>query len=221
MGTLRPLLLTLATDGAVADATATRTRSGRFASTTEERRDEVERQIRSLLYQVRDRPTLLLANSGNLREAWPGLNNGQLRRDMVTFHGEPPARLALFGRDLRMVLLRDANSRGETPQWYAPAETDEETPGFSAGLWAAQGAGPDDRVFISTVGKPPAAGTVRNDLRKLVPHREPRTGPPWLQRPPISCASTMSTTRSPGPSHYTSRSWPRSTSCLLPWPRLR
>ncbi|MEU9639751.1 pPIWI_RE module domain-containing protein [Streptomyces tendae] len=171
------LLLTLATDGAVADATATRTRSGRFASTTEERRDEVERQIRSLLYQVRDRPTLLLANSGNLREAWPGLNNGQLRRDMVTFHGEPPARLALFGRDLRMVLLRDSNSRGETPQWYAPAETDEETPGFSAGLWAAQGAGPDDRVFISTVGKPPAAGTVRNDLRKLVPHKDWPHGP--------------------------------------------
>ncbi|WP_405151310.1 DUF3962 domain-containing protein [Sphaerisporangium sp. NBC_01403] len=157
------LLLTLATGGAAAH-----TRSGRATATTDARRDEVERQIRSLLYQVRNRPTLLLVNSGNLREAWPGLNNGQLARDMVTFQGEPPTRLALYGTDLRMVLLRDANNRGETSQWYAPGETKEETPGFSAGLWAAQDAGPDHRVFVSTVGKPPTAGTVRRDLRKLV-----------------------------------------------------
>lgn len=170
------LLLTLAADGAALEA-PTQTRSGWDASTTDGRRDEVERQIRSLLYQVRDRTTLLLANSGNLRECWPGLNNGQLVRDMVTFYGEPPARLALYGADLRMVLLRDANSRGETPQWYAPGETDEETPGFSAGLWAARDAGRDNRVFASTVGKPPTAGTVRRDLRKLVPDKDWPHGP--------------------------------------------
>ncbi|MFI1584886.1 pPIWI_RE module domain-containing protein [Embleya sp. NPDC055664] len=166
------LLLTLAADGA-----ATRTRFGRAASTTEERRDEVERQIRALLYQVRDRPTLLLVNSGNLREVWPGLNNGQLVKDMLTFDGEPPARLALHGEDLRVVLLRDANSRGETPQWYAPGETEVETPGFSAGLWAAREADADNRVFVSTVGKPPTAGTVRRDLRKLVPDKNWPHGP--------------------------------------------
>jgi hypothetical protein len=171
------LLLALATDGAAADPAAARTRSGRLASTTEERRDEVERRIRALLYQVRDRPTLLLANSGNLREVWPGLSNGQLVRDMVTFYGEPPARLALHGADLRVVLLRDANSRGETPQWYAPGETEVEPPGFSAGLWASRDAGADDRVFVSTVGKPPTAGTVRRDLRKLVPDKDWPHGP--------------------------------------------
>ncbi|MFJ4633798.1 RNaseH domain-containing protein [Streptomyces sp. NPDC088847] len=145
--------------------------------TRDERRDEVERQVRSLLYQVRDRPTLLLANSGNLREAWPGLNNGQLARDMVTFNGEQPTRLTLYGAGLRAVLIRDANSRGETPEWYAPSETDEEPPGFSAGLWAACDADQDNRVFVSTVGKPPTAGTVRRDLRKLVPDTDWPHGP--------------------------------------------
>ena len=170
------LLLTLAAGG-VSVESAARARLGWAASLIEERRDDVERQIRSLLYQVRDRPTLLLANSGNLREAWPGLNNGHLVRDMITFSGEPPTRLALHGADLRMVLLRDTNSRGETPQWYAPGETEEETPGFSAGLWAGRDAGPDNRVFVSTVGKPPTAGTVRRDLRKLVPDKNWPHGP--------------------------------------------
>ncbi|MEU8549027.1 DUF3962 domain-containing protein [Streptomyces roseoverticillatus] len=166
------LLLTLAVDDAMAPI-----RTSRGPTTAEERRDDVERQIRSLLYQVRGRPTLLLANSANLREVWPGLSNGQLIRDTITFSGETPARLALHGADLRVVLLRDANSRGETPQWYAPGESVEQTPGFSAGLWAERDAGPDNRVFVGTVGKPPTAGTVRRDLWKLVPDKN------WPHRP--------------------------------------
>ncbi|MEW1616308.1 MULTISPECIES: pPIWI_RE module domain-containing protein [unclassified Streptomyces] len=170
------LLLALAADEFTSDH-PTQTRSARAFSTQDERRDEVERQVRSLLYQVRDRPTLLLVNSGNLRGVWPGLNNGQLVRDMVTLHGEQLTRLALYGGGLRAVLIRDANSRGETPEWYAPGETDEEPPGFSAGLWAAREASPDNRVFVSTVGKPPTAGTVRRDLRKLVPDKDWPHGP--------------------------------------------
>jgi pPIWI_RE module N-terminal domain/RNaseH domain of pPIWI_RE/MID domain of pPIWI_RE len=166
------LLLNLAAAGA-----AGQTRSGQVRSTTEELHGEIERQIRSLLYQMRDRPTLLLVNSGNLRKAWPGLNNGHVVRDMVTFRGEVPSRLALYGSDLRMVLIRDANSRGETPQWYAPAEIAEEPPGFSAGLWAAREADLDNRVFFSTVGKPPTAGSVRRDLRKVVPDKDWPHGP--------------------------------------------
>lgn len=170
------LLLTLAVDESASEDPAG-SRSGRLASTNDERRDEVERQVRALLHQVRDRPTLLLANSGNLRRAWPGLNNGQLVRDMVTFYGEQPARLTLYGASLRMVLLRDANSRGETPEWYASGKTGEDPPGFSAGLWAARDASRDNRVFVSTVGKPPTAGTVRRDLRKLVPDKDWPHGP--------------------------------------------
>ncbi|MQS38585.1 pPIWI_RE module domain-containing protein [Streptomyces katsurahamanus] len=170
------LLLTLAADSIAAKAPV-RTRSGRIASTTDERHDEIERRIRSLLYQVRDRPTLLLANSGNLRQVWPGLKNGQLVKDSITFSRDSPARVTLHGADLRIVLTRDANSRDETPQWYAPGETDQDPPGFSAGLWAAKDSGPDNRVFISTVGKPPTAGTVRRDLRKLVPDNDWPHGP--------------------------------------------
>ncbi|MFD7904618.1 pPIWI_RE module domain-containing protein [Kitasatospora sp. NPDC059747] len=167
-------LISLAADSA--DGTGS-SGSGRGAATTRERQDEAERRIRSLLFQVRDRPTLLLANSGNLRETWPGLNNGQLEKDMLTFQGGPPVRVALHGADLRVVLLRDRNDRGETPQWYAPGATEEEPPGFSAGLWVAQDADPDHRVFLSTVGKPPTAGTVRRDLRKLVPDQDWPHGP--------------------------------------------
>jgi hypothetical protein len=170
------LLLTLAADEAVPEG-PTRPRPGRGALTSDERRDDVERQVRSLLYQMRDRPTLLLANSGNLRGVWPGLNNGQLVRDTITFYGEQPTRLSLYGTGLRVVLIRDTNSRGETPEWYAPGETDEEPPGFSAGLWAARDAGPDNRMFVSTAGKPPTAGTVRRDLRKLVPDKDWPHGP--------------------------------------------
>ncbi|MEU5400197.1 DUF3962 domain-containing protein [Streptomyces sp. NPDC005963] len=170
------LLLTLAADSVTAKAPV-RSRSGRIASTSDERHDEIERRIRSLLYQVRDRPTLLLANSGNLRQVWHGLKNGQLIKDSIAFSGDTTARVALHGADLRVVLIRDANSRDETPQWYAPGETDQDPPGFSAGLWAAQGCGPDNRVFISTVGKPPTAGTVRRDLRKLVPDNDWPHGP--------------------------------------------
>lgn len=165
------LLVTLA-----ADEADTETASRRVTRTADDRRDDVERQIRALLYQVRDRPTLLLANSGNLREVWPGVSNGELAEDMITFQGEPPVRLALHGADLRMVLLRDTNSRDETPQWYAPAG-DDESPGFSAGLWAAHDAGAGNRVFLSTVGKPASAGTVRRDLRKLIPDKDWPHGP--------------------------------------------
>ncbi|MFC5665260.1 RNAseH domain-containing protein [Kitasatospora misakiensis] len=160
------LLLTIAAAGV---APVDQEESVRSGTTAEETRYEVERQIRSLLYQVRDRPTLLLANSGNLRSVWPGLSNGQLIKDSLVFHGERPTRLSLFGADLRVILVRDANSREETAEWYAPGAQQDDTPGVSIGLWAPQGAAPDNRVFTSTVGKPPTAGTVRTDLRKLVP----------------------------------------------------
>ncbi|GAA4210543.1 hypothetical protein GCM10022252_78520 [Streptosporangium oxazolinicum] len=154
------LLLTLAAAARMGDIKA--------YSTDAERRDHIERQIRSLLFQVRDRPTLVMVNSGNLRDAWPGLANGQLRKDMITFCGEEPTRLALHGADLRLVLLRDANSREETAECYAPGGTEDATPGFSSGLWVSQNAEPDNRVFFSTTDKP-ATSKQRRDVQKLVP----------------------------------------------------
>ncbi len=95
----------------------------------------------------------------------------------LTFSREPAVRIASHGADPRMVLLRDSDNRGETTQRYAPGETGDETPGVSAGLWVARDAGPDNRVFHSTVGKPPSVGTVRRDLRKLVPDKRWPHGP--------------------------------------------
>ncbi|MFI6928086.1 pPIWI_RE module domain-containing protein [Nonomuraea spiralis] len=135
-----------------------------------DRRDAVQRRIRSLLYQVRDRPTLLLVNSGNLRDAWPGLSNGQLVRDKISFDRDrEPSWIALYGPDLRVVLLRDANSREETSQWFAPGASEDLTPGLAQGLWCTRNADEDNRVFASTVDRPPAGRKVARDLLKLVP----------------------------------------------------
>jgi hypothetical protein len=91
------------------------------------------RTTRAILFQVRNRPTLLLANAGNLRDSWRWLGNGSLVRDKLRFAGEPDQHLGAFGEHLRVVLLRDRNSRDEVPQWYAPGK-DNDTPGFGVGL---------------------------------------------------------------------------------------
>jgi hypothetical protein len=127
----------------------------------------IQQRIRSLLYEVRDRPTLLLVNSGNLRKAWPSLSNGRLVKDMLQFGGDRRQRIAAYGADLRLVLIRDRNSREETAQWYALGGAAE--PGFASGLWVARNAGPDNRVFISTTDGPPILRRLGRGLRKFFP----------------------------------------------------
>jgi hypothetical protein len=129
---------------------------------------ETERQIRTLLYQVRDRPTVLLANMGNLRSVWRGLRISALVRDELHFQDQSAKRLALYGPELSVVLARDANGRHEVPEWYALGEKPGEE-GFAAGLWQPTGAGPDQRVFLSTADAAFSAKGLRRDLRKLVP----------------------------------------------------
>ncbi|MCB5909655.1 pPIWI_RE module domain-containing protein [Streptomyces pinistramenti] len=129
-----------------------------------DRHDEAARQIRTILYDLRDRPTLLLANSGNLRQSWPGITNGSLVQDMINFVEGPHQRLASYGSDLRCVLVRDANGREEVPEWYA--HDDEGRIGFTEGL-----RGPVDaqgRVFVSTAAKPKSGGKPPKGLRKLI-----------------------------------------------------
>ncbi len=144
--------------------------------TEREQQQETERRIRSLLFQVRDRPTLLLANAGNLRKSWQRLRNGALIRDMIGFGDDRDQRLATLGPDLRFVLVRDRNNREEVPQWYAPGG-DDDTPGFSLGLWAPVGAGEDNRVFASTADVPPTVKGLRRGLLKLVPSADWPIGP--------------------------------------------
>ncbi|MFE4974817.1 pPIWI_RE module domain-containing protein [Kitasatospora sp. NPDC056651] len=136
-------------------------------------RAELERQIRTLLFQLRDRPTLLLANSGNLRQCWPALRNGALSRDLLAFGTGPAQRIALYGEHLRMVLVRDGNGRGEVPEWYAHDGSGRI--GFSEGVWAPA-PDPHGRVFTSITGTPPTAARPKN-LMKLLPAPGGRTSP--------------------------------------------
>ncbi|WP_239395263.1 pPIWI_RE module domain-containing protein [Frankia sp. CiP3] len=137
-------------------------------------REETERLVRSVLYQARDRPTLLLANAGNLRRSWPWLRNDSLVRDMLGFGGTDVQRLTVYGPDLRFVLTRDSNGRDEVPQWYAPGD---DRVGFAAGLWAAPGRDGDNRVFVSTADSSSSAKTIKRGLLKLGPHPDWPTGP--------------------------------------------
>ncbi len=141
--------------------------------TVEDERAEVERRIRAILFQVRSRPTLVLVNAGNMRDSWRWLSNGTLVPDKLGFAGEHDQRLGAFGEHLRVVLLRDRNSREEVPQWYAPGK-ENDTPGFSAGLWVPQDARKRNRVFASTAD---VSGTskVSRGLRKL--GHEPKAAP--------------------------------------------
>ncbi|AQA14847.1 pPIWI_RE module domain-containing protein [Streptomyces malaysiensis] len=159
-------------------------------------RAEVERRIRALLFTIRDTPTLLIANSGNMRDSWYALRNGGLRKDMIRFGTGPEQRLATYGTGLRFVLVRDANSRDEVPQWYAPSEGDS-TPGLSQGLWAPPDADADHRVFVSTAGMSKSGSGLTRGLMKLVPDADWPTAPSktawnprYLELTVLGCLST-------------------------------
>ncbi|MFE9539345.1 pPIWI_RE module domain-containing protein [Streptomyces sp. NPDC006691] len=137
------------------------------------RQRETERQIRALLFQLRDRPTLLLADAGNLRQCWPGLRNGELARDMLVFGTEPAQRHTLYGDDLRVVLVRDANAREEVAEWYA--HDAKGRVGFAEGVWGT--AETESRVFASTASKPHTVAKLPKGLMKLAPTSQSRTAP--------------------------------------------
>ncbi|MCX4677805.1 DUF3962 domain-containing protein [Streptomyces sp. NBC_01433] len=161
------LLLSLSGNAAVTGPVPARS-----GTVTEDGQQEAERQIRALLFQLRDRPTLLMASSGNLRQCWPRLRNGALARDMLGFGASEAQRLAVYGPDLRVVLARDANGRDEVPEWYA--HDGEGKAGFAKGVWGTPD--PENRVFASTADVPHTA-TLPKGLMKLVPTAAGRTAP--------------------------------------------
>ncbi|MDA2812793.1 DUF3962 domain-containing protein [Nocardiopsis sp. RSe5-2] len=134
---------------------------------------DTERQIRALLFQLRDRPTLLLADAGNLRQCWPALRNGELERDMLGFGTESAQRHTLYGDDLRVVLVRDSNARGEVPEWYA--HDTKGKVGFAEGVWGTPEV--ESRVFASTASKPHTVAKLPKGLMKLAPTAQGRTAP--------------------------------------------
>ena len=137
----------------------------------ETRAFEVERQIRTLLYQMRGEPTVLLATMGNLRSVWHGLLVGALAKDELGFQDQSAKRLDLYGTDLSVVVTRDANGREEIPEWYALGDKPGEE-GFASGLWQPSTAGADNRVFLSTADAAVSARGLRRDLRKLIPLKD-------------------------------------------------
>ncbi|MEV2215905.1 DUF3962 domain-containing protein [Streptomyces sp. NPDC050997] len=148
-------------------------RPGARPGVEQHRQWETERQIRALLFQLRGRPTLVLADAGNLRQCWPRLRNGELHRDMLGFGTEPAQRHTLYGDDLRVVLVRDANAREEVAEWYA--HDAKGSVGFTEGVWGTTET--ESRVFASTAAKPHTAAKLPKGLMKLAPTAQGRTAP--------------------------------------------
>lgn len=138
----------------------------------------IQQTIRTLLFNVRDEPTLLLVNSANLRRAWPWLSNGRLVKDMIRFGDAAIQRLAAYGPYLQLVLVRDHNGREETAQWYALGAGQ---PGFANGLWKNPGSGREkNRVFFSSMDVSSSFGNHPRGLRKLI------VDPRWPAAPAAS-----------------------------------
>ncbi|WP_328913028.1 MULTISPECIES: pPIWI_RE module domain-containing protein [unclassified Streptomyces] len=148
---------------------------------------DAERQIRTLLFQLRDRPTLLLVSAGNLRQCWPRLRNGALMRDMLGFGTEPDQRHTVYGHDLRVVLVRDGNGRDEVAEWYAHDAQDKI--GFAEGVWGSDE--PENRVFASTASTPHTVAKLPKGLMKLVPTAECRTAPGKTAWNPVQLEVTV------------------------------
>ncbi|QIQ05119.1 pPIWI_RE module domain-containing protein [Streptomyces liangshanensis] len=172
--------------GSASDSARAAGRSARWQAQT-------ERQIRELLFQLRERPTLLLVSAGNLRQHWPYLRNGALVRDCLAFGTEPQQRHSLYGEELRVVVLRDANGRNEVAEWYA--HDGKGKVGFAEGVWGTSDL--EGRVFSSITSTPHTAANLPRGLMKLVPAEGSRTAPGKTAWNPTQLEVTVLGCRSP------------------------
>lgn len=129
----------------------------------EQQRAEAARFIHRTLYGLRNEPTVAITHANNSRSYVPWLENGPTVRDMFQLGGGPVQRLALQGKNLRLIRLR-VDDRSETPQWWAPKEPT--TAGFAKGLWLTGPHDQDQRVFYSTMERS-STHQVENDATKL------------------------------------------------------
>ena len=125
---------------------------GENLKTKAQRRAETARFVRQVLYTLRGEHTVVLTHAQNMRQSWDWLQDGLLESDRIQLGDGPVQSLALQGRNLRIVRLRDGE-RDETPQWWAPDEGDEDEAGLSKGLWVPPGPEDDRRVFYATGAK--------------------------------------------------------------------
>ncbi|AYF78526.1 DUF3893 domain-containing protein [Nocardia yunnanensis] len=123
--------------------------------------------IQKTLYRLRPYPTLILTHAQNTRNRWPWLQNPGMVRDSIRLGDGPLQHLTLHGRHLRIARIA-TSSRDETPQCWA---LDGDTPGgHSKGLWVANDADENTRVFYSTSGKTSTQTSITIDDSKLTPH---------------------------------------------------
>jgi hypothetical protein len=103
--------------------------------------------------------TLLLTCAQNLRWHWPNLTNANLTRDVLAFGTQ--ARPITRYPGLRHVHVREPNGN-EVPECFAINDDDT---GHSKGVWKI-----DDRLYLSTGGKPSTAGNAVKGVSKIVPY---------------------------------------------------
>ena len=120
--------------------------------TKAQQRAETARFVRQVLYTLRGEHTVVLTHAQNARQSWDWLQDGLLEPDRIQLGDGPVQNLALQGRNLRVIRLRDGE-RDETPQWWAPDEDEEDEAGLSKGLWVPPGPEDDRRVFYATGAK--------------------------------------------------------------------
>jgi len=112
---------------------------------------------------------VVLTHAQNARQSWDWLQDGLLEPDRIQFGDGPVQNLALQGRNLRIIRLRDGE-RDETPQWWAPDDDDEDEAGLSKGLWVPPGPEDDRRVFYATGAKGASHQFSRVEDTKLTWH---------------------------------------------------
>ena len=121
--------------------------------TKAQQRAETARFVRQVLYTLRGEHTVVLTHAQNARQSWDWLQDGLLEPDKIQLGDLPVQNLALQGRNLRVIRLRDGE-RDETPQWWAVDDKDsEDDAGLSKGLWVPPGPEDDRRVFYATGAK--------------------------------------------------------------------
>ncbi|WP_329584608.1 DUF3962 domain-containing protein [Kitasatospora sp. NBC_01250] len=134
--------------------------------TAQQQSDATAAFVRTTLYQMRGEPTLVVTHAQNTRYRWPWLQNNGLVQDRIQIGGGPLQRLALQGKQLRIVRVATSD-RDETPEWWAPKP--EGRGGIAKGLWVPEGEAEADRVFYSTTDKA-STHTLSVDAAKLTPH---------------------------------------------------
>jgi pPIWI_RE module N-terminal domain/RNaseH domain of pPIWI_RE/MID domain of pPIWI_RE len=136
-------------------------------STEDEQKARLAAFVRTTLHAFRGTPTLIVTHAHNLRYRLPTVQNAHLAPQRVQFGDQPAQRLAFHGKQLRLVRV-SGNDRMETPQAWG---FHGEKAGIGAGLWQEQDTTAEvERVFYSTVEKPPSHTGVSVELAKLTPH---------------------------------------------------